>query len=136
MSEEETIMSMNDQKIEIEPPEYSEEDYEHESDENLDDKTCLERFMNSEITIEEEVKHEVIQTPGDDEKPSECTICNKTFIRNYLLNRHVCDDTIEKSLNLSVDIELDNCPHKCGVCIQNIDCYEISFTYSYRRASL
>ncbi|XP_026482660.1 uncharacterized protein LOC113390618 [Ctenocephalides felis] len=72
---EETIMSMNVQAIKIEPPEYSPEDIKLEHDNEFDDldaivkfeslseedDTCLERFMNSDVTIKEEVKQESIE---------------------------------------------------------------------------
>ncbi|XP_026482270.1 zinc finger protein 710-like [Ctenocephalides felis] len=136
---EDTIMSMNDQKIKIEPPEYSEEDIKCEIEDQfdiLDDivksescpedhETCLERFMNSEVTIEEEVKQEPIETcdntglfaepdqlkehmvshmPSQSkERPFECEICHKTFKLTKQLKAHMIAHSEER-------------PFKCDVC--------------------
>ncbi|XP_026481653.1 zinc finger protein 287-like [Ctenocephalides felis] len=115
---EETIM--NDPKIKIEPLELSVEDIklENECNGNLegivksescleDDETCLERFMNSEVTIEEEVKQEVIETPG-----CEYDISNGSFSESNYLNEHMVDDDQKikiEPLELSMeDIKLDS----------------------------
>ncbi|XP_026482339.1 zinc finger protein 716-like [Ctenocephalides felis] len=113
---EETIMSMNDQAIKIEPTEYSAEDIKHEIEDESDvfdaniksescsedDETCLERFMISEVTIEEEVKQESIET-----FTYECNICNQSFAESHKLTDHIFNhkpsDRKER-------------PFKCGIC--------------------
>lgn len=67
MSEATTIPD-NEPKIKIEPPESSIEDIKNEIKEEPEpclenEATCLKRFMNSVVEIEEEVKQELIQAP-------------------------------------------------------------------------
>ncbi|XP_026466196.1 zinc finger protein 436-like [Ctenocephalides felis] len=113
---EETIMSINDQAIKIEPPEYSPEDIKLEMEDEFDnpdvtvksescsedDDTCLERFMNSEVTIEEEVKHELAES-----STYECDICNRTFAESDDLKKHMADHIPSNS---------KECSFKCEVC--------------------
>ncbi|XP_026470196.1 zinc finger protein 22-like, partial [Ctenocephalides felis] len=110
---------MNDQKIKIEPPEYSMEDIklENEFDDLTgivksescleDDKTCLERFMNSAVIIEEEVKHELIDTSAYAcdirERRFKCDICNQTFRQKANMKSHMTTHTKER-------------PFKCDTC--------------------
>ncbi|XP_026461121.1 zinc finger protein 3 homolog [Ctenocephalides felis] len=118
---EETIMSMNDQTIKIEPPEYSPEDIKLEMQDEFDnpdvivksescsedDDTCLERFMNSEVTIEEEVKQELVEA-----STYECDICNKSFAETHHLKEHM----IEHMSNNSKES-----PFKCEICYKTFD---------------
>ncbi|XP_026482905.1 zinc finger and SCAN domain-containing protein 22-like [Ctenocephalides felis] len=111
---EETIMSMNDQTIKIEPPEYSPDDIKLEMEDEFDDPdvtvksescsedddTCLERFMNSEVTIEEEVKQELVET-----STYECHICNKTFTETHL-KEHMIEHMPNNSKESSFECEI------------------------------
>ncbi|XP_026461125.1 zinc finger protein 525-like [Ctenocephalides felis] len=139
MSEEAT-MPMNDLKIKIEPSEYSVEDIKLATEKEFDvldgivnfescDEACLERFMNSDVAIEEEIKQELIETPsyesdGDGEIPFVCNICNKIFTTTYLLDQHICDNTIEQPLNFKESYNLkqntiadsEKRPHTCVIC--------------------
>ncbi|XP_026462851.1 zinc finger protein 710-like, partial [Ctenocephalides felis] len=111
---EETIMSMNDQAIKIEPPEYSPEDIKLEIEDGFDDPdvksescsedgdTCLQRFMNSEVTIEEEVKQELVES-----SIYECDICNRSFPESDHLKKHMADHIPSNS---------KECSFKCEVC--------------------
>ncbi|XP_026482851.1 zinc finger protein 525-like [Ctenocephalides felis] len=113
---EETIMSMNDPAVKIEPPEYSPEDIKLEMENDFDDPdvivksesfsedddTCLERFMNSEVTIEEEVKHELVETPT-----YECDVCNRSFAESDHLKEHMADHISNNS---------KESPFKCEIC--------------------
>ncbi|XP_026482126.1 zinc finger protein 366-like [Ctenocephalides felis] len=95
---EETMKFMNNQAIKIEPPEYSEEDTKREIEDEFDDldanvrsesctdndETCLERFMNSEVTIEEAVKQESIETLA-----FECYIFYRSFAESHYLKEHM-----------------------------------------------
>ncbi|XP_026482903.1 zinc finger protein 366-like [Ctenocephalides felis] len=51
-----------------------------------DDDTCLERFMYSEVTIEEEVKHELVET-----STYECDICSRSFAETHHLKEHMIE---------------------------------------------
>ncbi|XP_026482879.1 zinc finger protein 780A-like [Ctenocephalides felis] len=113
---EETIMSMNDQTIKLEPPEYSPEDIKLEIEDDFvdpdvivksescseGDDTCLEGFMNSEVKIEEEVKQELVET-----STYECDVCNRSFAESDHLKEH----TIEHMPNNSKEN-----PFKCEFC--------------------
>ncbi|XP_026482960.1 zinc finger and SCAN domain-containing protein 22-like [Ctenocephalides felis] len=113
---EETITSMNDQAVKIEPPEYSPEDIKLEIEVDFDDSdvvvkselcaedddTCLERFMNSEVTIEEEVKQELVET-----STYECDLCNRSFAESNHLKEHMADHIPNK---------IKECPFKCKIC--------------------
>ncbi|XP_026461131.1 PR domain zinc finger protein 1-like [Ctenocephalides felis] len=112
---EETIMSMNDQTIKIEPPEYSPEDIKLEMKDEYDDPdvtvksescsedndSCLERFMNSEVTIEEEVKQELVET-----STYECDICNKSFAESDHLKKHMIEHMPNNSKERSFKCEI------------------------------
>ncbi|XP_026482832.1 zinc finger protein 431-like [Ctenocephalides felis] len=118
---EETIMSMNDQAIKIEPPEYSPADNKLEIENDFDDPdvivksescsedddTCLERFMNSEVTIEEEVKHELVET-----LTYECDVCNRSFAESDHLKEHMAHHIPNNSK--------EN-PFKCEICHKAFD---------------
>ncbi|XP_026482816.1 uncharacterized protein LOC113391056 [Ctenocephalides felis] len=113
---EETIMSMNDRAVKIELPEYSPEDIKLEMKDEFDnpdvivksescskdDDTCLERFMISEVTIEEEIKQEVVELPI-----YECDICNRSFAESDHLKKHMVDHIPSNS---------KECPFKCEIC--------------------
>ncbi|XP_026482423.1 zinc finger protein 99-like [Ctenocephalides felis] len=137
---EETFKSMNDQAIiKIEPPEYPVEDIERENEDKFDDldavvksescseddDTCLERFKNSEVTIEDEVKQESF----------DCDICNQSFAESHHLTKHmvdhmpnrskerpykceICPKTFNQSrgLNTHMVIHSGERPHKCNEC--------------------
>ncbi|XP_026482447.1 ras-responsive element-binding protein 1-like [Ctenocephalides felis] len=105
---DETITSMNDQAIKIEPTEYSAEDIEGENDDEFDaivkfescskdNDACLERFMNSEVTIEDEVKQESF----------DCDICNQSFAELHHLTKHMVDHMPNPS---------EERPYKCEIC--------------------
>ncbi|XP_026482028.1 zinc finger protein 583-like [Ctenocephalides felis] len=118
---EETIMSMNDPAIKIEPPEYSEEDIKHEIQDDIDvsddivksescsadDETCLERFMNSEVTIEEEVKQELVETSAYEDIKHE--IQDDIDVSDDIVKSESCsadDETcLERFMNSEVTIE-------------------------------
>ncbi|XP_026461367.1 zinc finger protein 366-like [Ctenocephalides felis] len=118
---EETIMSMNDQTIKIEPPEYSPEDIKLEMEDEFDypdvavksescsedDDTCLERFMNSEVKIEEEVKQELVET-----LTHECDICNRLFTETHHLKEHMIDHMPNDS---------KESPFKCEICYKTFN---------------
>ncbi|XP_026482906.1 zinc finger protein 681-like [Ctenocephalides felis] len=113
---EKTIMSMNDQAIKIEPPEYSPEDIKFEKEDGFDnpdvsvkselcaedDNTCLQRFMNSEVTIEEEIKQELVES-----SIYERDICNRKFAESNHLKEHMADHIANNS---------KECPFKCEIC--------------------
>ncbi|XP_026482805.1 zinc finger and BTB domain-containing protein 7B-like [Ctenocephalides felis] len=117
---EETIMSMNDQTIKIEPPEYSPEDIKLEMEDEFDDPdvivksdscsedddTCLERFMNSEVKIEE-VKQELFET-----STYECDICNRSFAETHHLKEHMIEHMPNNSKERSF---------KCEICYKAFD---------------
>ncbi|XP_026482476.1 zinc finger protein 525-like [Ctenocephalides felis] len=125
-----TSVSRNNPTIKIEPPDFSIEDVNRENEDEFDsidgivksespsedDKTCLQRFMNSEVTIDEEVKQEL---DDEGEKLFECSICNKAFITKYLLDLHVCN-TLEKHSNLNESdkkrAHIGNGSHICEIC--------------------
>ncbi|XP_026482834.1 zinc finger protein 714-like [Ctenocephalides felis] len=139
---DETFMSVNDQTIiKIEPPEYSPADIKCENEDEFDaldaivksesfledDDTCLERFMNSELTIEDEVKqesfdcdicyqsfaeshhltkHMVDHMPNQiEERPFECEICQKTFKQSKGLKTHML---IHSGIKLEMEDEFDD----------------------------
>ncbi|XP_026482986.1 zinc finger protein 675-like [Ctenocephalides felis] len=118
---EETIMTMNDQTIKIEPPEYSPEDIKLEMEDEFydpdvtvksescseDDDTRLERFMNSEVKIEEEVKQELVETPT-----YECDICNRSFAESDHLKKHMADHIPSNS---------KESPFKCEICYKTFN---------------
>ncbi|XP_026482418.1 zinc finger and SCAN domain-containing protein 22-like [Ctenocephalides felis] len=112
MSEETFKSMMNDQAIiKIEPPEYPVEDIKRENEDKFDDldavvksescseydDTCLERFKNSEVTIEDEVKQESFN----------CDISNQSFAQSHHLTEHMVDHMPNHSKEL---------PYKCGIC--------------------
>ncbi|XP_026482450.1 zinc finger protein 99-like [Ctenocephalides felis] len=136
---EETFMSVNDQAIKIEPPEYSAEGINRENEVEFDDldaivksescseddDTCLERFKNSEVTIEDEVKQESF----------DCEICNQSFAESHHLTKHmvdhmpnpseerpykceICQKTFKQSKGLKAHtvIHSSERPHKCNEC--------------------
>ncbi|XP_026483000.1 zinc finger protein 69 homolog [Ctenocephalides felis] len=79
----------DDPIIKIEPQEYPIEDIKQEIEEEYescseDDKTCLNRFMNSIVKIEEDVEPELIQTA-----PYKCDKCYRTFRKLHYLEQHV-----------------------------------------------
>ncbi|XP_026482902.1 zinc finger protein 99-like [Ctenocephalides felis] len=114
-----TIMSVNDQTIKIEPPEYSPEDIKLEMEDEFDDPdvvvksescsedddTCLERFMNSEVTIEEEVKQELVET-----STYESHICHRSFAESDHLKDHMADygDMAPEDIKLEMEDEFDD----------------------------
>ncbi|XP_026482997.1 protein krueppel-like [Ctenocephalides felis] len=69
---EETIMSMNDQAIKIEPPEYSPEEIKLEMEDEFDDP---------DVTVKSD----------DDtgERPHRCNICKKTFTERGHMKKHM-----------------------------------------------
>ncbi|XP_026482708.1 zinc finger protein 525-like, partial [Ctenocephalides felis] len=117
-----------------EPEEYSD-----------DDKTCLKRFMNSIVKIEEEPQQELIQNLpykcnstfrklqyleqhmcirntskiSYRGKTFQCTNCNKTF-NKYDLDLHICARAKEQNLNESgnrkQNIHAAKRPYKCQQC--------------------
>ncbi|XP_026482335.1 PR domain zinc finger protein 5-like [Ctenocephalides felis] len=104
-------MSMNDEAIKIEPPEYPAEDIKPEFVEELDvpdaigkselcseeDETCLGGSKKSEIFIEEVVKQESY----------ECDICNQSFAEPDQLKEHMVNHLPSQS---------EERPFKCEIC--------------------
>ncbi|XP_026476342.1 zinc finger protein 675-like, partial [Ctenocephalides felis] len=122
----------NDPIIKIEPQEYPIEDIKREIEEDYklcseDDKTCLNRFMDSIVKIEE-VKQELIQTAPykcdkcnrhlektlpdasaleihieshTGEKHFTCTKCDKAFTEQYHLDQHICAPAREQISHLN-----------------------------------
>ncbi|XP_026482817.1 tissue-resident T-cell transcription regulator protein ZNF683-like [Ctenocephalides felis] len=114
-------MSMNDQAIKIEPPEYSPDDIKLEMEDEFDDPdvtvksesysedddTRLERFMNSEVKIEEEVKQELVETTT-----YECDICNRSFAETHHLKEHMFEHMPNNSKESSF---------KCKICYKTFN---------------
>ncbi|XP_026475677.1 zinc finger protein 90-like [Ctenocephalides felis] len=106
MSEEKTT------SIKIEPLEYSAEDPQNEEDIKSEScsengETCLERFMNSKITVEEEIKQELMQAPIN---PFVCTICDNAFALRHHLDRHII------AHNRELPIHAGELLLKCKIC--------------------
>ncbi|XP_026482837.1 zinc finger protein 768-like [Ctenocephalides felis] len=109
---EKTIMSMNDRAVKIEPPEDIKLEIEDDFDNpdgivksescSEDNDMCLERFMNSEVTIEEEVKQELVET-----STYECDVCNRSFAESDHLKEHMTDHIPNNS---------KESPFKCEIC--------------------
>ncbi|XP_026482890.1 gastrula zinc finger protein XlCGF7.1-like [Ctenocephalides felis] len=114
--------------IKTEPQEYPIEDIKPEVEEDPesyseDDKTCLTRFMNSIVKIEEDVKQELIQTPS-----YKCDKCHRTFrklphseqhILNYCHKDTYCSESFSDASALEIHIKSYTCEKhftctKCG----------------------
>ncbi|XP_026482337.1 zinc finger protein 2-like [Ctenocephalides felis] len=95
-----------------------------------DDETTLERFMNSEVTIEEEVKQEPIEAFAYG-----CDICNRSFAESHQLKKHmvvhkrsrskerpfkceICKKTYKQlqGLKLHMNTHTGKFPFKCEIC--------------------
>ncbi|XP_026482196.1 zinc finger protein 93-like [Ctenocephalides felis] len=118
-------VSLSDSILEVktEPPEFPIEDIKCEiKEEPEDDETCLERFMNSDITIKDEVKQESYEASH-----YECDICNESFTGQHDLEQHMlvhyhdcpfCSDTFPDSsaLDIHLKIHADEKPFVCTIC--------------------
>ncbi|XP_026465793.1 zinc finger protein 525-like [Ctenocephalides felis] len=136
---EETIM--DDQKIKIEPLELSIEDIKLENECDFegivksescleDDETCRERFMNSEITIEEEIKQEVIETPDCEYDNSNRSFSESNYSKEHMVDHiprngkngnrkcNVCDKTFKYSSKLQQHMITHSTerPIECKIC--------------------
>ncbi|XP_026482800.1 zinc finger and SCAN domain-containing protein 22-like [Ctenocephalides felis] len=72
-----------------------------------DNDTCLERFMNSEVKIEEEVKQELVEISA-----YECDICNRSFAETHHLKEHMIEHMPNNSKERSF---------KCEICYKAFD---------------
>ncbi|XP_026482878.1 zinc finger and BTB domain-containing protein 49-like [Ctenocephalides felis] len=146
--------AINAQTIKIEPPEYSPENIKLEIEDDFDDPdvivksesfsedddTCLERFMNSEVTIEEEVKQELVETTN-----YECDLCNRSFAESDHLKEHMADHIPNNSKESPFKCEIchktfsllgnlkrhklthsGECVHECSTCKKNIQNNKLS----------
>ncbi|XP_026461415.1 zinc finger protein 525-like [Ctenocephalides felis] len=128
--------------VKIEPEEFTIENIQQEIEKEPeecsdDDKTCLKRFMNSIVKIEEELQQELIQKP-----PYKCDKCNRIFRKLQYLEQHMvnhshkctdCSKTFLEASALKIHLKSHTGEKhtKCTKCNKAFNKYDLDHTFVF-----